>query len=190
MAFLCLAIVSTATNAQSTGSEEAADFHPRPTIEKVLLVDLLDSVSKNSSKTFLVNHHVLPTIVVGQAHVPDVDYPTLLQMLRNNDLAAVTVDDIVNVIPVGIVRQYPLPMFADIEDSASDEEWITGILRLENAFAVQMIPILRPILPQAGHLAANPASNSVVIVDRLGNARRVFSLMQQMDRNTPAPADD
>ncbi len=181
MAFLCLAIVSSATNAQSADAEKPADSRPQATVQKAPLTDVLDAVSKNSSKTFLISHRVQATIVIGQARVASVDYPMLLQILRNNDLAAVTVDDIVNVIPVAFVRQYPLPMIADLNDSASDEEWVTGVLRLENAFASQMIPILRPIMPQAGHLSANPMSNSVIIVDRLGNARRVFSLMQQME---------
>jgi len=190
MALLCLAIVSIANSAQSADAEKPADSYLHATVKKVLLVDVLDAVSKKSDKTFLISHRVQPTIVIGQVRVAGLDYQTLLQILRNNDLAAVTVDEIVNVIPVAIVRQYPLPMIADIDDSASDEEWVTGIMRLENAFATQMIPILRPILPQAGHLAANPMSNSVIIVDRLGNARRVFSLLRQMDQNTPVPKDD
>jgi general secretion pathway protein D len=65
-------------------------------------------------------------------------------------------------------------------------KWVTGVLRPKNAPAASMFPIMRPMMPKAGHLAANPESNSVIIVDRLGNARRIFSLIRQLDEDSPA----
>lgn len=181
-------LVSSAT-AQTTGEQKPFVTMQPPSIEKVELSEVLEAVRKNSKMTFLINSHVQPAVAVGQANVRDTDYATLLQILRNNDLAAVTVNDIVNVIPVGIVRQYPLPMISDADSSMSDEEWVTGVLRLENAPAAPMVPIMRPMMPQAGHLAANPMSNSVIIVDRLGNAKRIFSLIHQLDQDTRAQSE-
>jgi general secretion pathway protein D len=108
--------------------------------------------------------------------------------LRNNDLAAVTIDGAVNVIPVGIIRQYPLPAIPN-DDSLHDEEWVTGVLPLKNAPAPSIVPIMRPMMPQAAHLAAYPYSNSVIIVDRLGNARRILNLIRRLDQTTSSQTE-
>jgi len=47
-----------------------------------------------------------------------------------------------------------------------------------------MVPILRPLLPQAGHLAANAHSNTLTIVARYGNMRRIVALIRSYDRET------
>jgi type II secretory pathway component GspD/PulD (secretin) len=36
-------------------------------------------------------------------------------------------------------------------------------------------------MPQAAHLAAEPASNTLVVVDRAVNVRRLASLVEKMD---------
>lgn len=181
VALLGILIYSAASQAQDK-PEQTASVVPQ-SVEKVQLTDVLEAVRKNSKKTFLINHHVQPEIVVGQIAVRDIDYALLLQILRNNDLAAVTVDGAVNVIPVAIIRQYPLPAIPN-DDSLNDEEWVTGVLPLENAPAPSIVPIMRPMMPQAGHLAAYPYSNSVIIVDRLGNARRILNLIRRLDQAT------
>ena len=48
----------------------------------------------------------------------------------------------------------------------------------------QLVPILRPLLPQAAGLAAFPQTNSLVIVDRFANLRRIEGLIKALD-NTP-----
>ena len=84
---------------------------------------------------------------------------------------------------------YPLPEYRDRGGALDEEEWVTGVLRVENASAATFIPIMRPMMPQAGHITVNAMSNSVIIVDRLGNARRIFNLIRQLDRTTPDQAE-
>ena len=64
----------------------------------------------------------------------------------------------------------------------ADDEWVTRTVRLQHIDAVQTVPLLRPLLPQQGHLAAVPASNTLILVDRYGNTRRVLELLRAMDK--------
>jgi general secretion pathway protein D len=157
----------------------------RPALEQVSLVDVLGAVRRHDDKTFLVDHRVPPAIVIGQVDIDDIDYPMLLIILRNNDLAVVNADGIVNIVPVGIVRQYPLPVLFEADDSVHDEEWVTWIVQTRNASPQSVVPIIRPIMPQAGHFAADPGSQSILIVDRYGNAKRIVALIEQFDAATP-----
>ena len=143
------------------------------------------TISKKSGKTFLVEARVPPEVVVGQVAVKDVTYPILLTILRNNDIAAAVSGDMVNLVPTRMIRQYPLPVLYEDNDSIADEEWVTRVIQLENAPAPQLVPIMRPLLPSAGHLAANPMSNTIIIVDRYANVRRVTEMILKLDSLTP-----
>lgn len=169
----------------SAAQDESAQQLPRPQLDLVPIVDVLDAVRRNDDRSFLIDHRVSPAIVIGQANLREIDYGMLLLILRNNDLAAVSVDDIVNVIPASIVRQYPLPVIFEEDDSIHDEEWVTWIIQTRNAPPGAIVPIIRPIMPAAGHFAANPESQSMLLVDRYGNAKRIVALIEQLDAATP-----
>ena len=47
------------------------------------------------------------------------------------------------------------------------------------------VPILRPMMPQAAHLAAAPQGNTIVLVDHAANARRVADAFRRIDQATP-----
>lgn len=158
---------------------------PHPQLERIAIVDVLDAVRRNDDRSFLIDHRVQPMIVIGQAELGDIDYSMLLYLLRNNDLAAVTVADIVNIVPVSMVRQFPLPVLFEHDDSIHDEEWVTWIIQTKNAPPQAIVPIIRPIMPAAGHFAANPGSQSMLLVDRYGNAKRIVALVQQLDAASP-----
>src|SRR5690606_12406000 len=55
-------------------------------------------------------------------------------------------------------------------------------IRLENVGAAQLVPILRPLIPQYGHLAAHQTSNMLIIVDREANVQRMLDIVNRMDR--------
>jgi general secretion pathway protein D len=192
VAGLALLTISFFPNSSVAQSDDAPDLEQQPAMQPnvtELLQDLLAAVEKSSDKTFLVNRHVLAALVTGRAAIDDLGYAELLQILRNNDLAAFTKNGIVSIVPVEIIRMYPLPEYRDRGGALDEEEWVTGVLRVENASAATFIPIMRPMMPQAGHITVNAMSNSVIIVDRLGNARRIFNLIRQLDRTTPDQAE-
>ena len=80
------------------------------------------------------------------------------------------------------------------------EDYVTQAIVLDNIGAQQLVPILRPLLPQSAHLAAHQISNSLIIADRPQNIRRMIELVRRMDQAGTqdieviqlenAPADD
>lgn len=57
-------------------------------------------------------------------------------------------------------------------------------MTVRNVPAVQLVAILRPLLPPPAALVAFPATNSVVIFDRFANLRRIEGLIKAPD-STP-----
>ncbi len=188
LALLMIAAPAIATEpSDKPESREQAAWVSMP---KTSLTDILDSVSKKSGKKFLVAHRVDPEIVIAQLKPKDIDYSSLLLVLRNNNLATATIGNIVNIVPVHVIRQYPLPVINDDDDTIDGEEWVTRVIHLKNANARELVPIMRPIMPPAGHLAANPDSNTIMIVDRYANVRRITEMLRKMDASTPHQATD
>jgi general secretion pathway protein D len=163
------------------GARLTAAATPRESMPRESLEDILSVVSDRSKKRFVVEARVPPRIVVGQVRVRDITYPILLTILANNGLAAVTIGDVISIVPVATVRQYPLPVLTSADDSVDSMAWITWTVQVQHIPAVQLVPILRPLLPAAGHLAANQSSNSILIVDRYGNVQRVMKIIQRLD---------
>ena len=51
----------------------------------------------------------------------------------------------------------------------------------KNVPAAQLVPLLRPIIPQAGHLVALPCVNKLFIVDTFGNVQRIQAIVDALD---------
>ena len=173
LAVICF--ISLPVDASASSAE-----HSRETVE---LDEVLDSVASREGLTFAITAQAPVNIVVGQLDPDDITYAQLHTVLFNNGLAAVTVEDIVNIVPIATIRQQPLPTLSEPDDSIADDQWVTWIYRPQRAWPAMFVPIVRPILPQQGHLVAHPESRTVVLVDRYANALRVIELIRDMDEN-------
>jgi general secretion pathway protein D len=66
--------------------------------------------------------------------------------------------------------------------SIAADEWVTRVLTTTNVEAAQLVPILRPLLPQSAHLAAHATTNQLIVVDRYANVRRITEIVRTLDR--------
>ena len=172
---------------QATSDKEAESARiQQPTVE---LAELLGAVASKEDKTFLVDSRVPAEVVVGQVRTRDVSYAVLLTVLRNNGLAAVRAEDHISVIRVNTVRQHKLPLVMEDDDSIPDDEWVMRIFRPTNVSAPMLVPILRPLIVQAGHLAAVSGSNTLVIVAPYGTVKQLGELIRIFDANTKPEVD-
>ena len=176
--FLVVLMTGWLAVAAMADDEQDAMMHRLPTVP---LMDVLEAVGKKTGKTFVVDRSVSADIVLGLAEPRKMDYATLLVVLRNNEMAAVSYGGTTSIVNVARVRQYPLPVIYEEDDNIADEEWVTMLIPVENADAKMFVPILRPMLPQQGHLVAHGDSNMLTMVDRYANVKRVLQLVRKMD---------
>jgi membrane-bound lytic murein transglycosylase A len=148
----------------------------------VELQSVLDEVGRKTGKRFLLEQRTPVQIRLGSFEPAGVTYPILLGILRNNGLAAVTINDIVNIVPEAAIRSYPLPTVSQDDAALADDEWVTRSVALKYIDAEQTVRVLRPLLPMNGFLAAVTGANTLVIVDRYANTRRLVELLRSMDK--------
>ncbi len=67
--------------------------------------------------------------------------------------------------------------------SSTSDEIVTQVIQVRNVSAGQLVPILRPMMPQSAHLAAYPSANMLIISDRAANVSRIVRIIQRIDRS-------
>jgi general secretion pathway protein D len=150
------------------------------------LTDLIDKVAKRTGKQFIVDARVRATIPKTGLDIAQVDYARLLAILAVNQFGAYESGGTVKIVPDAIARQLPIPVTTEVPPKALDDEYVTILFQAKNMCTAQAVPVLRPLMPQAAHLAASVQSNTLIISDRAANARRIVDMAERLDRAAPA----
>lgn len=141
-------------------------------------------VSEQTNKNFIIDPRVKGRISVlsNQPMSMDDAYQVFLTALDVYGFAAVESGNNVKIIPNAQARSSGLPIVDSFNNPDEDNsELVLHVIQVENISANEVVTILRPLVPQTGHLGAFPSSNSVVIADRANNINRLTQLIKHID---------
>jgi general secretion pathway protein D len=178
LALLSLLLVS----APVSGAERPGQYIT-PNFKDADLTQVAESVSVATGKNFIVDPRVRGqvTMLSSTPMSPAAFYEAFLAILQVHGFIAVPAGDIIKVLPDANARQIPsLDLPGQV--SATSDEIVTQVIDVKNVNAAQLVPILRPMIPQYGHLAAYPASNILIISDRASNVNRMIRIIRRVDQ--------
>ncbi|MFK8081032.1 MAG: type II secretion system secretin GspD [Granulosicoccus sp.] len=143
---------------------------------------LIQTVSRQSGRNFVVDPRVKARVTVISSTPLSADelYETFLSVLQVHGYAAVPSGDLVKIVPDVNAKQGPVPQYTD--DDSSSDQLVTQVIKVQNVPAAQLVPILRPLVPQQGHLAAYAATNTLIVTDRGSNIGRLITIIEGIDR--------
>jgi general secretion pathway protein D len=152
-----------------------------PNYKEADIRQIVEAVSAVTNRNFIIDPRVNAkvTMLSKTPMTPEAFYEAFLAILEVHQLAAMQSGDIIKIIPNATARQYGAPMGTG--RAAGDDDIVTQVIQVENVGAAQLVPILRPLIPQFGHLAAHPGSNMLIISDRAGNVARMVSIIRRID---------
>lgn len=141
---------------------------------------IIQAVSAVTGRNFIIDPRVRQevTMISSTPMSPDAFYAAFLSILAVHGYAAVPAGDIIKIIPDASVRQFPTST-----SGAAGDDIVTQVIAVQNVGAAQLVPILRPLIPQYGHLAAHPGSNMLIISDRSSNVARMVSIIRRIDQS-------
>ena len=170
-----LALTQEAEQAQAEASLNLKDADIRT---------LVDTVSRITGRNFVVDPRVKAnvTVITSRPMEKEELYQVFLSILEVHGYAAVPVGEIVKIVPDANARQGPVPTVGETNPGSGDE-LVTRVLQIKHVPAAQLVPILRPLVPQQGHLAAYPATNVLVVSDRAANIDRLVEIVRRIDRS-------
>jgi len=150
------------------------------------MIDLIDKVAKRTGKQFIVDPRVRAVVAKAGLDLEKVDYAKLLAILTIHQFAAYESNGVVKVLPDASARQLPIAVTTEIPPTALDDEYVTVMVTAKNMCMAQAVPVLRPLMPQAAHMAAFVQSNTLIISDHAANARRIVDMVERLDKAAPA----
>jgi general secretion pathway protein D len=174
-------IAAPAASAQVERESEKSAPAPAGTVP---IERLLATVAKRTGKKFIVDPRVRADVTMVGQEPTSIDYPTLLLILRVHGFAAVEQGGYVQVIPDVAIRQQSLPL-ASGKESYADGEYVNKIITLKNVPSAQLVPILRPLLPQVAHLVAMPCKNALLVTDTFSSVKRIEQIARALDVGEP-----
>jgi general secretion pathway protein D len=155
-----------------------------PNYKDADLGQVIEAVSQVTGKNFIVDPRVRAqvTMLSTSPMSPPAFYEAFLAILQVHGFMAVPSGNVIKILPDATARQVPS---SDLPDriSATSDEVVTQVVQVRNVSAAQLVPILRPMMPQAAHLAAYPSTNMLIISDRAANVSRMVRIIQRIDRS-------
>ena len=167
-------------HAQSA-SESASTEHVEGGVP---LSRLIAGVAKKTGKKFIIEPRVHAEVLLVGQEPDNVSYSDLLTILLVHNFAAVEDGGYVNVIPDAGIRQQALPLVTG-KEHYPDSQLVSTVIAVKNVPAAQLVPILRPMLPQYAHLAALPCSNRLILVARFAKVQTMQAVIDALDVGQP-----
>ncbi len=145
------------------------------------LVAVINSVSQITGKNFIIDPRVKGrvTVVSSKPLNEDEVYNVFLSILQVHGFATVPTENAIKIIPDATAKQSSAPINPASRNPG--DQLITRVLSIKHINAAQLVPILRPLVAQQGHLAAYPTTNVLIISDRASNILRIDRIIAQMD---------
>jgi general secretion pathway protein D len=189
------ALAATLACAQPKASATAAPAANPPGTHTLNMKDadiqaLIATVSEITGKNFIVGPNVQGkvTVVSARPMKPDEIYDVFLSVLRVHGYAAIPSGSMIKIVPEAVAQQDGSGGLNGTHQHETDE-LVTQIVPVKHVSATELVPILRPLMPQGAQLIAHPASNSLVISDRAGNVERMISIIQRIDTVSDSGVD-
>lgn len=119
------------------------------------------------------------TVVSNAPMSQDAVYEMFLSVLSVHGFAAIPGAGVIK-----IVQQNNAKQTADNPsylNRVPSEQIVTRVIQVKNANALELVPILRPMVAKYGHLAGVAAANALIVSDHVANIKRISSIIDELD---------
>jgi general secretion pathway protein D len=154
-----------------------------PNFKDADITQIAEAVAASTGKNFIIDPRVRAQVTMLSATPmsPAQFYEAFLSILQVYGFIAVPAGNVVKILPDANARSIPATDLPDHVSSTSDEI-VTQVLDVKNVSAAQLVPILRPMVPQYGHLVAVPSGNILIITDHASNVARMMRIIRRIDQ--------
>ncbi|MFZ1640994.1 MAG: type II secretion system secretin GspD [Candidatus Contendobacter sp.] len=143
---------------------------------------LVESMSVLTGKNFIVDPRVKGRVTIISSKPMDEKelYEVFLAVLGVHGFAAIPSGNVIKIVPAAGAKQENIPT-VDRRSGIEPDQIVTRVIQVQNVSAAQVVPILRPLIPPQGHLAAYTPTNVLIISDTAANVERIASIIARVD---------
>jgi general secretion pathway protein D len=166
-----------------------AQLNQEPDEAGMAVIELIERLAREMNTEFIYSPATLRGVAMTTAGA-NADFDSLRGILRESGLVAIQLDDQIHVVQEANIRSLPSRVLNEDDRRVSDHEIVTRVITLpemsedgSGPVATQLVPILRPMMPQNAQLGAPANSNSLIIVDYYDNVRRMTEVIETLIQN-------
>jgi len=176
---LALALVAVSAWALA---EQPSGERITPNFKDADITQIIEAVGMATGKTMIIDPRVRAqvTMLSSTPMTPPQFYEAFLAILNVHGFVAVQSGSVVKVIPDANMRQYPSDDLPEHVNGGSDEV-VTQVLAVKNVGAAQLVPVLRPLMPQNAQLSAVTGANILILSDHASNVNRIMRVIARID---------
>ncbi|GAA5632668.1 secretin XcpQ [Acinetobacter calcoaceticus] len=145
------------------------------------LTAFINEVADITGKNFAVDPRVRGnvTVISNKPLNKDEVYDLFLGVLNVNGVVALPSGNTIKLVPDSNAKNSGIPY--DARNRAGGDQIVTRVIWLQNTNPNDLIPALRPLMPQFAHLAAVAGTNALIVSDRATNIYQLENIVRNLD---------
>ncbi|EPM3850987.1 type II secretion system secretin GspD [Acinetobacter baumannii] len=145
------------------------------------LTAFINEVADITGKNFAVDPRVRGnvTVISNKPLNKDEVYDLFLGVLNVNGVVAIPSGNTIKLVPDSNVKNSGIPY--DSRNRVRGDQIVTRAIWLENTNPNDLIPALRPLMPQFAHMAAIAGTNALIVSDRAANIYQLENIIRNLD---------
>jgi len=146
----------------------------------------IEMVSRLTGKTFIIDPRVRnKKITVISQHAMDEDeiFALFLSVLKVHQFSAVKTGGIYKIEQMQTAKQDSVEVYDENKKYLGDQ-LVTRVIKVDNVDVGMLVPLLRTLIPQQGHMAQYKPTNVIVIHDSAANLERIVKIIRKIDKES------
>lgn len=148
---------------------------------------VIGEVSRLTGKNFLIDPRVQGKIsIISNTPMNNhALYQVFLSMLQVSGYSAIPSKDVIKIIPALDAKT----MASEGQQKLHGEDMMVRVIHVKYVPADQMVPVLRPLMPQSSNVSAYAPSNALILSGQANNINRLSSIISQVDSSSVSDID-
>lgn len=147
------------------------------------ILSVINEVSQETGKNFIVDPRVNGKIsLISSKPIKQNEvYQVFLSVLGLLGYSAIPSGNVIKIVP-NMESAEQATATASKRAPGHGDEVVVRVFPLENVSASQLIPVLRPMLPQWSNISAYTPGNVLIVLGRAANLERIHHIIQDVDK--------
>lgn len=147
---------------------------------------VIAEVSRVTGKNFLIDPRVQGKIsIVSSTPMSDKElYQVFLSMLQVSGFSAIPNGQIVKIIPNIDARTQSPDLLSQLKNPPHGDDMMVQVIPVQYVPAEQLVPVLRPLMPQWSSVSAYSPSNMLILSGRANNIQELSNIIKQVDSSS------
>jgi len=149
------------------------------------ILSVINEVSLETGKNFIIDPRVTGkiTLVSSKPIKPDEVYQVFLSVLGLLGYSAIPSGDVVKIVPNMESGENATKVVNRLAPGKGDEV-VVRVIPLDNVSANQLIPVIRPLMPQWSNVSAYTPGNVLILLGRANNLQRIANIIRHIDQTS------